>query len=62
MITVGDKLVTEVRHEWVVYRPDGQVIVLDEQDYDEAEARMVSEIEDGQLYQRCLYVMEAEPV
>jgi hypothetical protein len=39
---VGDKLVTEVRHEWVVHRPDDRVLVLDEREYDEAEAKMIA--------------------
>lgn len=62
MIQVNGRTVHETRTEWVVYRPnDLKPIVLDHQDYDEAEARQVADMEDGQLHKRTLYVMEDEP-
>ena len=59
---VNDKLVTEVRYEWLVHSLSGGVIVLDTKEFDEEEARMIANLEDSQLWRRALYVMEAEPV
>lgn len=62
MITVGSKMVIEVRHEWVLQGALPGDIVLDEQDYDEDEARLLAGMEGASLMRRCLYVTEAEPV
>lgn len=62
MITVNGEQVHETRTEWVVHRQKGLApIVLDHQDYDEAEARQVADLEDSVLHKRTIYVMEDTP-